>query len=249
MGGYPPGHVGTKRHEGVCIKRPGPLLRSFSKMPTLRSGRETGRRTRVRAQWRRVAREARRQARRERWERKQRLTTCWHTFARGVRLQARREHMTEVSTADQQRKCVVCYSKKAPVHTEVQLRMMERLKELNVSENTIMYPYQAVCCGKALHLACYISFNGAQFLKRKDLWRCPNCRTMAYANVSQGNFHVGTQNLEEKPNDIFIQRISTALPKDIQVVRVGYESAPFRASYESAPRTEMPFMEGTLIHH
>lgn len=96
--------------------------------------------------------------------------------------------MTEVSTADQQRKCAVCYSKKTPVHTEVQRRMMERLKEMNVCENTILYPYQAVCCGQALHLACYISFNRTQFHKRKDLWRCPNCRTMTYANVFQGNF-------------------------------------------------------------
>lgn len=238
MGGYPPGHVGTQG----WYKTSGPSPSFIFKMVSLRSGRETGRRARVLAKWRRVARAARVHARRERWERKQQFKVCWRTFAKGIRLQARREHMANVSTADQQDKCVVCYSKKTPVVNEVQLRMLQRLKDLHVGENTILYPFHTICCGQPLHLACYISFNRAQFLKRKDLWRCPNCRTMACANVFQGNFHLGTQDpFGENPNDVFIQWISTELPKNIQVFRVAYENSPHAA--------EIPFMNGTLMNY
>lgn len=204
------------------------------------------------ATWRRVARAARVRARRERWDRKRKLETSWHALAKGARASAHRLRLANTFTLDQQGKCVVCYSKKTPIVNEVQLRMTERLKELNVSESTILYPFQTICCDQPLHLACYLAFNRAQFPRRKDQWRCPNCRTMAYANVFQGNFHLGTQYRSgEKPNDIFIQWISTELPKDIQVFRVAYENSPHsnRVTYETGPPTETPFMGGTLLNN
>lgn len=219
-------------------------------MVSLRSGRETGRRARVLTQWRNVARAALVHARRERWGRKRKLEARWHALAKEARSRAHRQSLTNVFTLHQQGKCVVCYSKKTPVVNEVQVRMTERLKELNVSESTILYPFQTICCGQSLHLACYLSFNRTQFPKRKDQWRCPNCRTMAYANVFQGNFHLGTQYISgEKPNDIFIQWISAELPKDTHVFRVAYENSPHRITYEDAPPMETPFMGGTLANN
>ena len=122
-------------------------------MVSLRLGRETGRRAGVFAKWRTVAREARWQARREHWQRKRMLHEKWCTMARGVGQQAHWECIAKVLRAEQQSKCVVCYSKRTPVVNEVQMRMMVRLNELNVFENTITYPYQTVCCEQAMHLA------------------------------------------------------------------------------------------------
>ena len=72
-----------------------------------------------------------------------------------------------------------------------------------------------------MHLACYLSFNRAQFgAKRKELWRCPFCRVLAYFNVYQGNFHLSTKDPQsQEPNDTFVQCLSHEKPQNIRLFR------------------------------